>query len=159
MYQVPEVSFCCRLLLSLSSTMSLSTTSAESAVVFCVCFYNFAHMIYVPDCCSKPFRFSHVSGVEPMGFIWSMIPEPGQKDGRRIIKKDVTTPLTTEIAVLSGFRTEQNVLSSETVVCTAVIERLYMARGICRREVSTGRLRGTLFIPIGMKSITIIIKV
>ncbi len=86
-----------------------------------------------------------------MGLIWSMIPEPGQRPGRRIIKKDVTTPLTTEITVLNGFLEGQEVLAkvqTDRLACT-LSERFYMASGVERIEVTEGRLKGTLFIPEG----------
>ncbi len=86
-----------------------------------------------------------------MGLIWSMIPEPGQRPGRRIIKKDVTTPLTIEIAVLNGFLEGQDVLAkdqTELIDCT-LSERFYMESGVQRMEVTEGRLKGTLFLPEG----------
>ncbi len=85
-----------------------------------------------------------------MGLIWSMIQEPGQRPGRRVIKNDVTTPLITEIAVLGGFLCEPEVLDPGTEVLTQTSsERFYMARDVRRKEVTEGRLRGTLFIPGG----------
>ncbi len=90
------------------------------------------------------------SGVESMGLIWSMIPEPGQRPGRRIIKKDITTPLTTEIALLRGFLGEPEVLAPQAeVLAQTVSVRFYMAHGVRRKEVAKGRVRGTLFIPKG----------
>ncbi len=85
-----------------------------------------------------------------MGLIWSMVPEPGQQKGRRIIKKDVTTPLKVDMAVLDGRVPEQAVLSPETPALSSTIsQRLYMAPGVSRTEITAGRLRGTLFMPEG----------
>ncbi len=85
-----------------------------------------------------------------MGLIWSMIPEPGQRPGRRIIKKDVATPLTADIAVLDGFLDSQDVLSTEgEVIADMLCERFYKAPGVSRTEVRDGRLVGTLFMPEG----------
>lgn len=93
-----------------------------------------------------------VSGVEPMGLFWSMIQEPWQ-NSHWIMKDDVTTPLDSHISVITGVVPEHRVLSGRNaLLCSVVCHRYYMAEGVTRTEVTAGRVRGTLFIPPGMKS-------
>ena len=85
-----------------------------------------------------------------MGLIWSMVQDPGQRKGRRIIKQDVTTPQKVEISALDGFVNEEKVLDPKAKpIALAVSDRLYMAPGVRRTEVRHGRLKGTLFMPEG----------
>ncbi len=87
-----------------------------------------------------------------MGLFWSMIQEPGQHKGRRILKRDVTTPLDSHIFVLRGTVPEKDILTDDNEsLCSTVCHRSYMAEGVSRTEVRAGRLSGTLFIPPGMK--------
>ena len=91
-------------------------------------------------------------GVEPMGFIWSLKPEPGQKPGRRLMKRDVTKPLVVNLDVLDGHTHLISYLTTDVSrkpLCSLKIERHYMGVGVRRIEVREGRIRGTLFLPPG----------
>jgi hypothetical protein len=95
---------------------------------------------------SQPSVGGSYTGVEPMGFIWALKPEPDQKPGRRLMKRDVTTAYLVNLDVLDGHidaDTEGIPLSSLT------IERYYMGSGVRRMEVKVGRIRGSLFLPPG----------
>ncbi|XP_031572536.1 acyl-coenzyme A amino acid N-acyltransferase 1-like [Actinia tenebrosa] len=86
------------------------------------------------------------TGVEPMGFMWAMKPEPGQKPGRRLLKRDVTKPYLVNIDVLDGHVDADN---EETPLSSLTIKRYYMGSGVRRIEVKVGRIRGSLFLPPG----------
>ena len=89
-----------------------------------------------------------------MGLIWSMVQQPGQSPGRRLIKLDVTTPLVTTLAVFAGAVDGAETLSSEYrekyCLASCTCERWYMAEGVERIPITGGRLHGTLFIPQGL---------
>ncbi|XP_013404608.1 acyl-coenzyme A thioesterase 4 isoform X2 [Lingula anatina] len=88
-------------------------------------------------------------GTNAMGLYWSMIPEPGQRDGLRLMKKDVTTPYNVHISLLSGHIDPYSPNSGKVKVPVAEtnIERLYMADNVERIPVREGALRGALFVP------------
>lgn len=85
-------------------------------------------------------------GVEPMGFIWSLKPEQGQRPGRRLMKRDVTKPYVVDLDVLDGHVDD---MPSSKPLCSLKIERHFMGAGVRRIEVREGRVRGTLFLPPG----------
>lgn len=85
-------------------------------------------------------------GVEPMGFMWSLKAEPGQKPGRRLLKRDVTKPYLVDLEVLEGHANIENVMKC-SALCRLTIRRYYMAAGVRRIEIREGRIRGTLFLP------------
>ena len=88
-----------------------------------------------------------------MGIFWSMVPAPGQRDGARLIKKDVNTPLTTKVTVYNGHLAVNTIHSAETKpLCTVSIDRWYMGLGVRRVIVKHGRIRGVLFLPAGKLS-------
>ena len=87
-----------------------------------------------------------------MGLFWSMIQEPGQKPGRRLLKSDVTTPLITHLYVLHGVIPSYQCLTEiedKNYLVHTTFDRMYMAEGVERIEVMHGRLVGTVFIPAG----------
>ncbi|XP_013404605.1 acyl-coenzyme A amino acid N-acyltransferase 1 isoform X1 [Lingula anatina] len=90
-------------------------------------------------------------GTDAMGLYWSMIPEPGQRNGLRLMKKDVTTPYNVHISLLSGHIDPYSPNNSKVQVPVAEtnIERLYMADNVERIPVREGALRGALFVPKG----------
>ena len=88
-----------------------------------------------------------------MGIFWSMVPAPRQRDGVRLIKKDVTTPLTTKVTVYNGHLTVNTIHSTKPdPLCTGSIDRWYMGVGVRRVVVKHGRIRGVLFLPAGKLS-------
>ena len=84
-----------------------------------------------------------------MGLFWSMKQEPEQQRGLRIVKRDVTTPLVTTLAVYDGHREDLHEMLHSKALATSSIERWYMASHVTRAEVREGDLHGTLFIPEG----------
>ncbi|XP_066133272.1 acyl-coenzyme A thioesterase 1-like isoform X1 [Saccopteryx bilineata] len=78
-------------------------------------------------------------GIEPMGFLWALEPE---KPLTRLVKRDVQTPFVVELQVLDGHEGEGGRLLGR-----AVHERHFLAPGVRREPVRTGRVRATLFLP------------
>ncbi|CAM9279698.1 unnamed protein product, partial [Lampetra planeri] len=87
------------------------------------------------------------SGVEPMGLLWSLRPVPGSKPGLRLRKMKVLTPMVVTISVHQGHRTEG--LLDTTPLASRLVERWYMAPGVCRIPVTENGLSATLFLPPG----------
>ena len=101
---------------------------------------------------STPYNYSpmhiYYAGVAPMGLFSFVQPAPGQKEGLRLLSRDVTTPLSTLLTVHSdhgGVMTsdQQRPLAEHTV------HRWYMGPGVQRYPVRVGRIRATLFLPPG----------
>ena len=99
---------------------------------------------------SQPSVGGSYIGVEPMGLLWSMKPSPGQRDGIRLLKKDVTKPYIVNLDVFDGHLLlggeQESVGESLT---SATFEKSYMKAGVRRIPVKEGRIRGTLFLPPG----------
>ena len=93
------------------------------------------------------------AGTEAMGLFWSMKQTPGQAAGRRLVKKDVTTPLVFDLTLISGHVTESALFGersrSDGVLASGRCQRSYMADGVQRRPLVHPRLKGTFFIPEG----------
>ncbi|KAM9091647.1 acyl-coenzyme A thioesterase 1-like isoform 1-T1 [Megaptera novaeangliae] len=81
------------------------------------------------------------TGLEPMGLLWALEPE---KPLLRLVKRDVQTPFAVELEVLDGHDPEAGGLLSR-----AVQERDFLAPGVRREPVRSGRVRATLFLPPG----------
>ncbi|KAK3745590.1 hypothetical protein QZH41_016232 [Actinostola sp. cb2023] len=96
---------------------------------------------------SQPSVGGSYVGVEPMGFIWSLKPEPDQRPGRRLMKRDVTKPYLVDLEVLDGHI--HQIDNSYAPLCSLTIERHYMGAGVRRVAVHEGRIWGTLFLPPG----------
>ncbi|KAM9798072.1 acyl-coenzyme A thioesterase 1 [Neosynchiropus ocellatus] len=90
------------------------------------------------DVSRSPSLGGSYTGVEPMGWLWSMTPETPHS---KLLKKNVLTPTLVELEALSAETGE--VLARETH------ERGYMVDGMKRVPVKEGRIRGVLFIPPG----------
>ena len=117
-------------------------------------FESFAH--YIADeqgrvcVSSQPSVGGSYTGVEPMGLMWSMKPLPGQRDGIRLLKKDVTKPYVVNLDVFDGhLRLEGEEESVGEPLTSATFEKSYMKAGVRRIPVREGRVRGTLFLPPG----------
>ena len=95
------------------------------------------------------------TGVEQMGFLWSMTQAPGQRKGIRLAKKDVTKPYTIQLNCFDGHVSPEdgfvNSLTKKSLqpITSSSLEKLYMADGVQRIPVREGRVRGTLFLPPG----------
>ncbi|XP_029008251.1 acyl-coenzyme A thioesterase 3-like [Betta splendens] len=85
------------------------------------------------------------SGVEQMGLLWSLRPVPGSKPGLRLRKMNVQTPMEVTVSVFRGHQTEG--FEDQGPLVSVVVERWYMAPGVCRIPVTEGGLTATLFLP------------
>ena len=101
------------------------------------------------DVCRDTSLGGSYSGVEPMGLLWSMKPEPGQRKGVRLLKSDVTKPYVVEVKCYNGHITPHESLASLRPLSSATFQKWYMADGVKRIPVREGRIRGSLFIPPG----------
>ena len=90
-----------------------------------------------------------LTGCEPMGLFWGLLPQEGSKPGLRLRKKDVMQPHHMTLSVLSGHVTATTSSCHEpsSVLCQTTLERHYAWEDVIRVPVREGRLRGTLFIP------------
>ncbi|XP_029008252.1 peroxisomal succinyl-coenzyme A thioesterase-like [Betta splendens] len=87
------------------------------------------------------------SGVEQMGLLWSLRPVPGSRPGLRMHKLNVQTPMEVTVSVFRGHQTEG--FKDQGPLVSVVVERWYMAPGVCRIPVTEGGLTATLFLPPG----------
>ncbi|XP_034443829.1 peroxisomal succinyl-coenzyme A thioesterase-like [Hippoglossus hippoglossus] len=87
------------------------------------------------------------SGVEPMGLLWSLQPDPGSKPGLRLRKMNVQTPMEVVISVYQGQQTEG--FKDQVPLGIVLVERWYMAPGVRRIPVTDRGLTGTIFLPPG----------
>ncbi|XP_068162713.1 peroxisomal succinyl-coenzyme A thioesterase-like isoform X2 [Antennarius striatus] len=87
------------------------------------------------------------TGVEVMGLLWSMRPAPGSREGNRLRKKNVCTPMLVSISVYRGHLAEG--FRDQSPLASVLIERWYMAPGVQRINIREKGVRGTLFIPPG----------
>uniref|UniRef100_A0A3Q2WHY0 Acyl-coenzyme A thioesterase 4-like n=1 Tax=Haplochromis burtoni TaxID=8153 RepID=A0A3Q2WHY0_HAPBU len=85
------------------------------------------------------------TGKEPMGLLWSMRPVPGSREGLRLRKINVCTPMLVNISVHSGHEDFRD----RTPLASALAERWYMAPGVKRIDINKQGVQGTLFIPPG----------
>ena len=86
-----------------------------------------------------------------MGLFWSLEPGPGQKEGVRLLKRDVTTPFRILVSVIDNHieaNTQQH-HEGENVLARVTLERTYMDSGVSRITVRQGKIRGALFLPPG----------
>ena len=88
-----------------------------------------------------------------MGLFWSLEPCPGQGDGIRLVKKDVTSPIVYNLLIIRETAIDP-VRSTPDIMAEVKLERLYMKQGVKRVPVKEGRFRGTIFIPEGNLSST-----
>ncbi|XP_021340970.1 bile acid-CoA:amino acid N-acyltransferase-like isoform X1 [Mizuhopecten yessoensis] len=91
------------------------------------------------------------TGTDGMGFIWSMRPAPGQRSGLRLVQTDVTKPQLVNISIHSGHHSLSDLCKghSNPPLVTGVLPRWYKSCDVSRIPVTSGRLRGTLFLPKG----------
>ncbi|XP_031714817.1 peroxisomal succinyl-coenzyme A thioesterase-like [Anarrhichthys ocellatus] len=87
------------------------------------------------------------TGKEAMGLLWSMRPVPGSREGLRLRKMNVCSPLLVNISVYSGHVEEG--FREQAPLASALTERWYMGPGVRRMEVREKGVRGTLFLPPG----------
>ncbi|XP_077373901.1 peroxisomal succinyl-coenzyme A thioesterase-like [Festucalex cinctus] len=86
------------------------------------------------------------SGVEQMGLLWSIKPDPGSKPGLRMRKKNVVTPMELTISVYQDHLTD---FTDQVPLASQPVERWYMAPGVLRMPITDHGLTATLFMPSG----------
>jgi len=93
------------------------------------------------------------TGVEPMGFIWSMHPDPSSKLGSKTINRDVEAPLVVDLFLLNG---HVNISCKNDIKSCNVslldhcrVLRYYMSPKVKRMPLQHPILSGTLFVPPG----------
>ncbi|XP_035852228.1 peroxisomal succinyl-coenzyme A thioesterase-like isoform X2 [Sander lucioperca] len=82
-----------------------------------------------------------------MGLLWSMRPVPGSREGLRLRKRNVCSPLLVNISVYRGHVVEG--FREQAPLASSLTERWYMAPGLQRIEIREKGVRGTLFLPPG----------
>lgn len=98
----------------------------------------------VVDFCKQPSTGGSYTGIEPMGLFWSMQPSPKNKRKyARLMKQDVCSPYEIEISVFDSMS------SNSEPILKSVVERWYKDETVQRIPVREGRLRATLFVPVG----------
>uniref|UniRef100_A0A3Q3WAT3 Acyl-CoA thioesterase 19 n=1 Tax=Mola mola TaxID=94237 RepID=A0A3Q3WAT3_MOLML len=86
-------------------------------------------------------------GCEPMGLFWGLQPAPGGREGLRLRKKNMETPLVVRVSLLEGHVSSRDSQSTELAAVTT--ERWYMAPGVQRIAIRQNGVIGTLFMPPG----------
>ncbi|XP_078515775.1 acyl-coenzyme A thioesterase 1-like [Lissotriton helveticus] len=92
------------------------------------------------DLTSSPALGGSYTGVEPMGLVWSLLPETPH---RRLVKRDVLTPVFVDFEVYEGHDPPGQLLARVTN------ERNFLREGVQRIPVREGKVRATLFVPPG----------
>ncbi|KAF1372179.1 hypothetical protein PFLUV_G00262490 [Perca fluviatilis] len=87
------------------------------------------------------------TGKEAMGLLWSMRPVPGSREGLRLRRRNVCSPLLVNISVYRGHVVEG--FREQAPLASSLTERWYMAPGVQRTQIREKGVRGTLFLPPG----------
>ena len=96
-------------------------------------------------------------GVHQMGLFWSMKPAPYEPQWIRLFKRDASTPLVTTITAYKGTIDFEELYSTQhTPLVSTTINRWYMGKGVQKITVTHGRLRGSLFVPPGIRQTTVV---
>ncbi|XP_071080463.1 bile acid-CoA:amino acid N-acyltransferase-like isoform X2 [Haliotis cracherodii] len=93
------------------------------------------------------------NGVEPMGLFWAMVPSVKHRRTTRLLNKDITVPYYVTISVQSShmdLKSIQATSGTSGVMAAADVRRWYLKKGVQRLPLRIGRIRGTLFIPLGV---------
>lgn len=83
-----------------------------------------------------------------MGLFWGMQSSPGQKQGVRYMKVDVTTPVTVMLSLHKG-HLDALTLQHDQPIASYTLDRWYLSKDVERIPVRHGRIRGVLFKPKG----------
>ena len=100
-------------------------------------------------------------GIDNMGLFWSMLAVPGQRKGARFIARDVTKPMEFRVFLFdrhvmsqgNADNPKQAVQELPEPLAKTKILRTYLADHVERKEISVGRIRGTLFVPKGSRKL------
>ena len=123
-------------------------------VFLTIMFFHYICKGNVDNSCDSSHGGSY-TGIEQMGFLWSMIQAPGQRKGLRLMKKDVTKPYTIQLNCFDGHLAPDegfvNSLTKNSLkpLTSTTMQKWYMSERVKRVEVREGRVRGTLFVPPG----------
>ncbi|XP_053387306.1 uncharacterized protein LOC123563546 [Mercenaria mercenaria] len=102
------------------------------------------------DVCEQSSAYGTYKGVSLMGLFWSMKAAPGMPKGMRLIKYNASSPIVNYLTVYPGHITFEETFTSDLrPLCNKQIRRWYMAKGVQKRKIRSGRIRGTLFLPPG----------
>ncbi|XP_069494873.1 acyl-coenzyme A thioesterase 1-like [Ambystoma mexicanum] len=93
------------------------------------------------DLTRSPSLGGSYTGVEPMGLVWSLLPET---PFRRLVKRDVLSPFYLNLEVYEGHGTAGQPLAKATN------ERAFLGEGVQRIPVREGKIRATFFQPVGV---------
>ncbi|XP_060065080.1 acyl-coenzyme A amino acid N-acyltransferase 1-like [Ylistrum balloti] len=100
---------------------------------------------------SMPSSSGTYTGIDGMGFIWSMLPSVGQRPGVQLLHSDVTKPQIVDISVYNGHLGFIDLCKglSDSPVAKTVLKRWYKSQDVSRIPITSGRIRGSLFVPNG----------
>ncbi|XP_045161068.2 acyl-coenzyme A thioesterase 1-like [Mercenaria mercenaria] len=102
------------------------------------------------DISEQPSTCGTYKGVSSMGLFWSIRSSPSMPQGLKLVKRNASSALLTELTVFPGQLTfEQTYNSNVKPMLQKTMRRWYMARGVQKIPVRSGRIRGTLFLPPG----------
>ncbi|XP_043943811.1 bile acid-CoA:amino acid N-acyltransferase-like [Protopterus annectens] len=87
------------------------------------------------------------TGCEPMGFIWSMTPDPEDTKKRRLMKTDASIPDIVKVSVVDGHILERAAV--KLILADTEVERWHMAPGVRKVKVRQNGIVGNLFLPPG----------
>ncbi|KAL4238876.1 acyl-coenzyme A thioesterase [Mactra antiquata] len=90
-------------------------------------------------------------GISSMGLFWSMVPCSGQREGIRLTKNNVHTPLSTKLSVFDGHHnlSKLGTNNQHSPLCDVIVDRWYLDENVKCTEVVDGNIRGKLFTPSG----------
>ncbi|XP_071530952.1 acyl-coenzyme A thioesterase 1-like [Panulirus ornatus] len=93
----------------------------------------------------------HYKGIFPMGLIGSLLPAPEEYRYTRFFKRDVQNPSIVKVTVHRGHLNGRELCSPDADKPLATVTHLrhYMAPGVQRIPVRSGKVRGCLFLPPG----------
>ncbi|PAA89619.1 hypothetical protein BOX15_Mlig026386g1, partial [Macrostomum lignano] len=122
-------------------------------------FSAFGHYMSDSSGCLSPDSSSSLggtyTGVDSMGLFWSLLQDPAEKSGLRLLRREAEIPLRYQLTALPGHVTWEQLTNPETEIkpfCSANLERTYLADSVERIPVRVGRLRGALFKPRSQRS-------
>lgn len=104
--------------------------------------------------------------VEPMGLFWSLVSVPGQRTGEQLYQSEASKPLAFEIRVYNGHLAWDGLwvqkheglsgmkkagCNEDNLLARKLVLRSYKAPDVSRIVVEIGCVRGTLFVPAGLR--------
>ncbi|XP_046567120.1 acyl-coenzyme A amino acid N-acyltransferase 1-like isoform X2 [Haliotis rubra] len=136
--------------LQLHQKITLSAVLRGEGKEFASCAHYTADDAGCVDTAVQPSEGGSFNGIEPEGLLWAMTAQ--NTSSKRLLIKDVTRPYDVTISVHSDhmdLKSTQSPCNTSSVLDTTHVRRGYMRDGVQRIPVRKGRLRGTLFMPLG----------